>query len=241
MLLKSKYIPFGKVSGIIHIGAHEAEELELYTACGVNHVLWVEANPFLHSILCTKIKDHANMHLGMFAAGNREGTTTLNIANNTQSSSILDLGTHTTSYPDIYYTSKVDVKLETVDNWITANNYDRKIYNLINLDIQGYELQALQGLTSQLPYVDFIYSEINFSQVYKGCSTVEALDGHLEQHGFHRVITCRTRNKEGWGDALYSRKALPLRQSLFRIEDFCLASVHELKLVTKGLVRSVAK
>ena len=31
--------------GVLHVGAHEAEELDDYMACGWMPVIWVEANP----------------------------------------------------------------------------------------------------------------------------------------------------------------------------------------------------
>ncbi len=34
-----------KVNGIIHIGAHELEELSRYLKRNVSRVIWIEANP----------------------------------------------------------------------------------------------------------------------------------------------------------------------------------------------------
>jgi len=237
MLLNRRYIPFSEIKGIIHVGAHEAEELELYTASGISQVLWIEANPSLQEIVRAKIGSHPYMQLGMFAAGEKAGEAILNIANNTQSSSLLELGTHSSSYPDIYYRSKIKVRLDTVDNWISENYFRREQYNFINLDIQGSELQALQGLIKQLPYVDFVYTEVNFKQVYKNCSTVEALDDFLRQYELSRRITCRT--PEGWGDALYSKKPFHLRKNLFKLEDFCATNIRYMKNLVKKLVYTV--
>lgn len=45
MLIPFKYMPTLSIKGIIHLGAHEAEELSDYQEAGVGRVLWVEANP----------------------------------------------------------------------------------------------------------------------------------------------------------------------------------------------------
>ena len=47
------YLPLKlmKVKGAIHIGAHEAEELDHYISCGVKKIIWVEALPGKQKIL----------------------------------------------------------------------------------------------------------------------------------------------------------------------------------------------
>jgi len=59
-------------------------------------------------------------------------------------------------------------------------------------------------MRKQLEYVDYVYTEINTSDVYKDCAHVVDLDQFLGGFGFSRVATKET--NEGWGDAFYSRK-----------------------------------
>ena len=68
----------------------------------------------------------------------------------------------------------------------------KKIYNFINIDIQGYELEALKGLTDQLIYLDYIYLEINFSELYKNCSKVKDVDRFLEKYSFKELELINT-------------------------------------------------
>jgi hypothetical protein len=90
MLIPLQDLPTAKIRGIIHVGAHEAEELDAYEAFGITQVLWIEANPYKASLLSAKLAGHRQMRLGMFAAaGNDGGVVNLNIANNGQSSSVL--------------------------------------------------------------------------------------------------------------------------------------------------------
>ena len=49
--------------------------------------------------------------------------------------------------------------------------------------------------------IDYIYTEINSEEVYKGCNLVIEMDAYLKQFGFKRVETCWTIWK--WGDAFY--------------------------------------
>ena len=145
------------IRGIIHIGAHELEELPEYLNRNIDKIIWVESNPYKYEYIEKKIKNYEQMFLAKFAAGYEEDEKTLNIANNGESSSILELGTHEESYPHIFYTSKIKVNTKPVDGWLDEKNVKRSNFNFLNIDIQGYELEALKGMTKQLKLVDYIY------------------------------------------------------------------------------------
>ena len=191
------------VEGIIHIGAHELEELEDYLKGNVSKVIWIEANSNKYNFIKNKLQNHKNMVLGRFAAGSKTGNQILNVANNGQSSSFLQLGTHLINYPEINYSSKIDVEIKKLDDWLDENFKNRKIYNFINIDIQGYELEALKGMTDQLKIADYVYLEVNFEQVYKKCAELKEIDKLLLKFGLVRVALRKT--NAGWGDAFYSR------------------------------------
>ena len=95
---------------------------------------------------------------------------------------------------------------------------NKLFYNFVNIDIQGYELEALRGMTKQLEYVDYIYTEINTSDVYENCANAADLDRFLGGFGFSRVATKET--DQGWGDALYSRKNKLLLKAKFKYINF---------------------
>ena len=100
-----------KVNGIIHIGAHTLEELPDYLKGNVRRIIWIEANPEKYNFIEERLKKFENMTLGKFAAGRKNDSHILNLANNGQSSSLLEFGTHKKSYPDIDYFSKIQVVL----------------------------------------------------------------------------------------------------------------------------------
>lgn len=203
MLIPIEKLPMSKVTGVIHIGAHEAEELDIYLLCGIRRVAWIEANPFKIDVLRKKIGGLSEMRLGHFAAGETNGKKMLNLANNGQSSSILSFGTHVLEHPEIAFTGKVEVNMIRIDDWLSAEKLNRSEYNFMNLDIQGYELNALRGAVRQLSHVDFIYTEVNERELYSGCALIGDMDGFLRGFGFVRVATAMT--SHGWGDAFYFR------------------------------------
>ena len=224
-----------RVTGIIHIGAHELEELSDYSKGNVSKVIWIEANPYKYDYIHNKLKNHKNMVLGKFAAGSKNGKQFLNLANNGQSSSILELGTHIISYPEINYNSKIEVEIIKLDEWLDENFTNKYLYNFINIDIQGYELEALKGMNNQLRIADYIYLEVNFEQVYKNCAELKDIDKFLQKFGFKRVGLRKTYS--GWGDAFYSKN-----NSLFsRFYYFILLRIKTLPINLYDLVLRILR
>jgi len=72
---------------------------------------------------------------------------------------------------------------------------------MINIDVQGYELEVFKGSIKSLDYINIIYTEVNRDEVYKNCSKVEELDIFLKDFNFERVLISWDGNT--WGDALY--------------------------------------
>jgi hypothetical protein len=187
--------------GILHVGAHNCEERNAYNSIGIKDecIVWVDANPK---------KTAENVARGIpncYTAVLDEtvGDKIFNITNNGQSSSLLDFGTHQYSYPDIKVVDKLKVTTERLSDFFVRTNLNPQDYNIWNFDIQGSELSVFKGSPELLKHVDLIYTEVNIAEVYRGCGTLDMLDGFLKGHGFKRIKTEMT--NEYWGDAIYLR------------------------------------
>ncbi len=198
-----------KPKGVLHVGAHLGEEATDYENFEWTPVIWVEAQPNLVKILDAKL-DPLKHKVIEAAVWEKNGVPLkLHIASNSQSTSLLNFGSHTNSYPDITYISEIDVSTKRLDSIIKPD----EMPNFINLDIQGVELSAIKSLGPLLDAVDYIYTEVNKVEVYEGCTLVKDLDGYLLAEGFKRATT-RWYLKEGWGDALYIRGSKFLGRSV---------------------------
>jgi FkbM family methyltransferase len=196
---------------ILHVGAHKAEELESYLRVGCSHIYWVEAQQDCVDALMSRLDPLVNTII-QAAVWSEDGIQLeFNIANNSESSSLYEFGSHLSSYPEINFNKKLLVETRTLDSVIPKA---AKI-DFVNLDIQGAELRALQGFTESLPQVKWIYSEVNSKSVYEGCAKVEEMDEFLWNSGFRRV-TVRWWKKDGWGDALYIHSSVEVPKK-FRI------------------------
>ena len=185
--------------GILHVGAHECEELKDYERyIQRNKILWVEA-------LSDKVElckqRFPNVLIENAVVSDKIEKLMFNVSNNGQSSSILDFGLHSHYHSHVHYVNSFEVETKLLKDVISK--YDIE-YNFLNFDIQGAELKALKGMEEYLPKVDYLYTEVNSDYVYKDCALIEELDEYLLKFGLVRVETKMTECK--WGDAFYIRK-----------------------------------
>jgi FkbM family methyltransferase len=147
-----------KVQGVLHIGGHHAEELELYEKVGASKVIWVEGNPETFEVLMEKIARKTGHSAHNLLVSDKDGQeVNFNVASFSQSSSMLEFGSHSTSYPDITVSSQVKLKTVRLDNFFTEG---LAAINFLNLDIQGAELMALKGMGDLIESIEYIYTEI---------------------------------------------------------------------------------
>jgi hypothetical protein len=191
-----------KAHSVLHIGAHDCEELGFYNSLQIpnENVVWVDA--IQEKVDAATARGIPNVFYGVMSDADGE-TVTFKRTNNDQSSSILDLGTHATHYPWITVSETRSCTTTTVDTFLA----DKPKPNFWNLDIQGAELKALQGGVVALRAADVVYTEVNTESVYQGCALLGDLDEFLAAQGFTRVALKLV--EQGWGDAMYVRTSTP--------------------------------
>ncbi|NEQ35516.1 MAG: FkbM family methyltransferase [Okeania sp. SIO3I5] len=192
--------------GVIHVGAHEGPENSYYQKMGLKKILFIEANPVVFERLKNRVASYPNVKAVNYAISNVNGTVDLHITSNEQSSSILPLKKHQEIYPNIKETHQVKVESKKLDTLLPELKLNPSDYNILNIDIQGAELLALQGATNWLRNVDAINTEVNYEELYEGCVLIDELDEFLDRNGFQRVAT-KTPHPS-WGDAFYVKKPL---------------------------------
>lgn len=191
--------------GIIHIGAHEGQEVNTYKSWGVDNILYIEANPKVFAKLQKNLVSFPDVKIACCAISNQNGEITLNITSSDQSSSILSLKIHQKIYPTITEEEQIIVPSKTLDFLLKEMALNSTNFNILNIDIQGAELLAFQGSIETLKYIDAINTEVNYQELYEGCALIWELDEFLENHGFKRVLTT-TPYHSSWGDAFYVKE-----------------------------------
>ena len=190
-----------KIRGVIHIGAHWGQEYPEYAKHRIENIIFFEPVKSNYEMLLDGLPQDDNIKVFNLALGNEAGTKEMftETANKGQSCSFLEPYKHLKTYPYIKFYGKEKVEINKLDNIV----FDRALYNMINIDVQGYEIEVFKGGVGVLDSIDIIYAEVNFDEVYKNCCRVEDVDSFLDKFGFVRVTTEERYRSYGWGDALY--------------------------------------
>jgi len=191
------------IAGVMHVGAFAGEELKSYRRLGLDNTMMFEPQPKLYNLVQDRLilnetihnvalgseQCEKEMYVSWRAGGILEGCGA--------SSSLMKPKKHLTEHADVLFKETINVKVDILDNY-----YD-PVYNFLNIDVQGYELEVLKGATNSLPGIDAMILEVNRDEVYEGCPMIEDLDDFLHSFGFARIATAW--QSESWGDAVYAR------------------------------------
>lgn len=185
-------------TGVLHIGANRGEEFPVYNELGIRKQIWIEGNTDVFLQLKQNISSNPEATAFNYVIGDEDGKiVTFHISNNgSQSSSVLELGTHKTQHPEVHYVAHMKAQMRRVDH--LGLNLDG--VDFLNIDLQGAEMMALRGMGDLLRGFKWAYLEVNRDYVYEGCTLVNDVDLFMNGFGFKRVETSWVGN---WGDALY--------------------------------------
>lgn len=204
-----------KVRGVIHIGAHEGVEHELYNTLGIRRQVFIEPHPETFRRLAAHVPNNAEVRLLNIACGAKPGKATMyqTSGNDGASNSLLEPTNHLTEFPEIKNAGTVEIQVERLDDAIPGANLRPTDYNLLVLDVQGFELEVLRGGERTLnDNVDAVVCELQRFPLYKDACLAAHVDEFMGQHGFQRVMTQWM--AASFGDGLYLRRP-GLRQRFF--------------------------
>jgi FkbM family methyltransferase len=187
------------INGIIEAGSHFFQEKEVFMSLNVKNFVLIEPQYHAFKVTQERSQDIPGVILFNYAISDTEGRMIMHCDsdNQGQSSSLLYPKEHLERCNWVHFDHQETVEVKKLDNL----EFDRSIFNVLVMDLQGNELNALKGATETLKYLDAVYSEVNYCQMYQGCALVEEIDEFLSQYGFRRVAEDHIFN--GWGDALY--------------------------------------
>lgn len=121
------------------------------------------------------------------AIGDKDGEIEIQIAGNSQGSSILNiLDAHIEVTPDFAYIDSELVQLRRLDS--IANDYfnsfeeANSIY--LKIDVQGFELQVLEGASQLLPKITIVQLEMTLTSLYENQPLWNQILERMEQLGY---------------------------------------------------------
>ncbi len=190
-----------EIKGISHFGAHLGQEVNLYLDNKIQNIHLFEPQKDVFQKLYEKYKTYDHLNFYNFGLGSENSNVLMYLDNiESQSSSILKPKTHLDLHPKVGFEGTENIEIRVYDELLIRD------VNFLNLDIQGYELEALKGCSGSMKSIDYIYTEVNNEEVYEDCVQVRDLDTFLDTFNFIRVETTWYDNL-AWGDAFYIKKS----------------------------------
>jgi len=200
-----------RCKAIIHVGANDGSERDLYARYSLS-VLWVEALPQVFQTLKENLRGYPKQSAINALLTDSEGKLyDFNVSNNSGlSSSIYDFAHHKELWPDVSFTSTIQLRSRTLTSILHDIGRSLADFDALILDVQGAELLVLAGSGEALAELRFIKAEASDFEAYRGACTLDTLSNFLAGRGFRQSRKECFATKKGCGsyyDVLYERIA----------------------------------
>lgn len=142
------------------------------------------------------------------AVSDRDGVTRINLTASAECHSLLGYEPSNPCEKQTWIVDEEEVDVCSLDNWCVQNHVDPSSVDIIKLDIQGAELQALRGATKILKSAKMVLAEVSFVPLYKDSPLYGEVDAFMAQAGYRRAAIYPSDQPQHWGDALYVKNDL---------------------------------
>jgi len=166
-----------------------------------------EPDPTLGEELSRVFAGDPTVHVVKEALGDKCGLSSFNINSARPTNSLLE--TSRVLDPDLQQlcrlVEKVEVAVTTIDDYRALHKLDR--IDVIKLDLQGYDYNALVGARKTLPETRVVLAEVFFTEVYVGGHLFQDILQLMIDSGFRLFTLCGLHYGEDhrllWADAIF--------------------------------------
>ena len=181
--LLKKLLPINPI--ILEAGAQFGEDTEWMSRMWPQGKIYAFEPSPISFLEVQRVADHNNNVIAVQCAlSNKQGEFAFYLAGG--ASSLLK---PTESFNNDYFHSDLEhpiiVPATTLDNWAQENNVPK--IDFMWLDMEGNELNALQGALNSLKNVKLIYTEVNLQRFWENCVIYDELTAWMNDHGFVEI------------------------------------------------------
>ncbi len=144
-----------------------------------------------------------SVSLHRVALGREPGMTLMTVLDRSDASSLLPITTECARQYDLSEKTTENVTVQRLDDIICSDSL--ALPDLLKLDIQGYELEALRGGEKAMANARAILVEVSFMELYKGQCLFHHLVSFLAERGFQLFALGK---KTALGEVLLQADAL---------------------------------
>lgn len=138
-----------------------------------------ESQAALRNVLGERVRLHPA------AVGAEPGRATMQVSAQDDSSSLLPIGDRQIrEFPGTQRARELEIDVITLRDAIGS---DIKRPSLLKIDVQGLELDVLRGAGDALDYVDDVYVECSFTELYEGQALADEVIAFLLQRGLRLI------------------------------------------------------
>lgn len=174
-----------RVDVLFDVGANVGQYAAQMREIGyLGRMVSFEPLPEAYQALTTRAKHDATWEAVNLALGDVDTTATINVAGNSQSSSLLAmLPRHAAFAPDSAYVDEVEVTVRQLDG-IYKDYYRLGEQVYLKLDVQGYEQNVLKGASLFLQHVVGVQMEMSLVALYEGERLIDEMIRYMDAEGF---------------------------------------------------------
>lgn len=202
-------------TGVVHVGAHQGEEVPAYLAAGFERVVLIEANPEACRVLHEKFDGTPGVTVFNCAISDQDGTFELLLhtsrRGSVESASLLKMKRLGEIVKTMSTPTSVQVPAWRLDSLFEREHLRPQDYSFMNIDIQGAELMALRGAGGLLGHLRGMIVEVALIEMYEGGATEAQIVEHLAARGFrqgksiYHTLYDDKSTFPAWGECLFVR------------------------------------
>jgi FkbM family methyltransferase len=171
------------LSTVVDIGANRGQFALAVRAISGAKVISFEPLPNVANIFQKVFIADPAVKLHVAAIGEKAEKKFIHLSARDDSSSLLEIGeAQSDFFPGTHEVGTLEVEVGRLDGFISKEEIVRPA--MLKLDVQGFELQALEGCKTLIGNFDYIYCECSFIELYNTQKLVGEVIDYLHALGF---------------------------------------------------------
>lgn len=169
---------------VVDVGANRGQFALVARHCFPQaQIVSFEPLPEPASVYRAVFSDDACARLIQTAVGPEPGESVIHLSARDDSSSLLPITENQSAlFPGTAEAGKIAIRVACLDEHLAAEAIMAPA--LLKLDVQGFELQALEGCEDLLPCFSWVYAECSFIELYEGQAFADVIIAWLRERGF---------------------------------------------------------